>query len=216
MVGDYKALNCITQLDCFHLPFLYDFGDVLHDCIVFSKLDCLKGYHQIPMAPQDAAKTAIITPVGLYRFKMMPFGLRNSGNTYQRFIDQVTRGLDFCFVYVDGILIASRSFEEHKRHLRILLDRFRQHGVVLNKSKCEFVVNQLTFLGHHISFEGFQTKPEKMLAIQNFSKLKTMSHLRRFLGMLNYYKCFIPLCAETVRLLKSILFRAKSSKKLIE
>ena len=86
------------------------------------------------MAPQDAEKIAIITPVGLHQYKMMPFGLHNSGNTYQRFIDQVTRGLNFCFAYVDDILIASQSLEEHKRHLRILLNRFRQNGIVLNKS----------------------------------------------------------------------------------
>ena len=82
MVGDYRALNTTTKPDRYPLPFLNDFADMLHGCTVFSKLDCYKGYHQIPMAAEDAHKTAIIMPVGLYEYKMMPFGLRNSVNTY--------------------------------------------------------------------------------------------------------------------------------------
>ena len=87
MVGDYRALNIATHPDRYPLPFLNDFADMLHGCTVFSKLDCYKGYHQIPMAAEDAHKTATITPFGLYKYKMMPFRLRNSGNTYQRYID---------------------------------------------------------------------------------------------------------------------------------
>ena len=168
------------------------------------------------MAPQDAKKTTVIMPLGLYQYKMMPFGLCNSGNTYQHFIDQVTRGLDFCFAYVDGILIASRSFVEHKRHLRILLDCFRQHGVVLNKSKCEFVVNQLTFLGHHISAERFTPIQQKVQTIQNFPQPKTMKQLRKFLGMFNFYRKFIPSCAQTLRPLNNLSLVTKSSKKQIQ
>ena len=108
------------------------------------------------MAAKDAHKTALITPVGLYEYKMMPFGLRNSGNTYQLYIDQVIRGLLFCFAYVDEILVASHSLEEHEQHLRLLHDRFKQNGVALNKEKCEFAVTNLTFLGQHISTKGFE------------------------------------------------------------
>ena len=117
MVGDYRALNTTTQPDRYPLPFFNDFADMLHGCSVFSKLVCYKGYHQIPMAAEDAYKTAIITPVGLYEYKMMPFGLRNSRNTYQRYIDQVTCGLPFCFAFVDDVLVASHSLEEHEQHL---------------------------------------------------------------------------------------------------
>ena len=95
------------------LQFLHDFDDALHGCTDFSKLDCVKEYHQIPMARQDAEKTAIIMPVGMYQYKTIPFGLCNSGSTYQHLVDQVTRGLNFCFANVDDILIASRSIKEH-------------------------------------------------------------------------------------------------------
>ena len=82
MVGDYRELNNITQPDRYPLPFLHDFSDILQGCTVFSKLDCLKCYRLVPMAEDNAYKTAIITPMGLYQHNMMPFGLRNSGNTY--------------------------------------------------------------------------------------------------------------------------------------
>ena len=151
------------------------------------------------MAAEDAHKIAIITPVGLYEYKMMPFGLRNSGNTYQRYIDQVTRGLPFCFAYVDDVLVASHSFEEHEHHLRLLLDRFKQNGVTLNKEKCEIAVTNLTFLGHHISTKGFESIEQKVQTITKFPKPQSMKQLRRFLGMINFYRRFIPGCAETFR-----------------
>ena len=96
---------------------------------------------------------------------MMLFGLRNSGNTYQRYMDQVTRGLNFCFAYVDDVLIASHSLEEHQHHLRLILDGFKTFGVILNRDKCEFAVSQLTFLGHHISTEGFTPIQQKVHTI---------------------------------------------------
>ena len=176
-VGDYRELNNVTQPDRYLLPFLHDFSDKLQGCTVFSKLDCLKGYHQIPIAEEDAHKTAIITPIGLYQYNMMPFGLRNSGNSYQRYMDQVTRGLNFCFAYVDDVLIASHSLEEHQHHLRLILDRFKTFGVILNKDKCKFAVSHLTFLGHHISAEGFTPIQQKVHTIQNFPQPKTMKQL---------------------------------------
>ena len=107
-------------------------------------------------------------------------------------MDQVTRGLNFCFAYVDDVLIASHSLEEHQHYLRLILDRFKTFGVILNKDKCEFAVSQLTFLGHHISAEGFTPIQQKVHTIQNFPQPKTMKQLRIFLGMINFYRKFIP------------------------
>ena len=171
MVGDYRALNTATQPDSYLLQFLNDFADMLLGCTVFSKLDFYKGYHQTPMAAEDAHKTAIITPVDLYDYKMMPFGLRNSGNIYQRYINQVTRNLPFCFAYVDDILVASHLMAEHEQHLRLLLDRFKQNGVVLNKEKCEFAVINLTFLGYHISQKGLNQSNKKCTQSKLFPNL---------------------------------------------
>ena len=144
---------------------------------------------------------------------MMPFGLRNAGNTYQRYMDQVTRGLNFCFAYTDDVLIASHSMEEHELHLRTLFDRFRKFGVVLNSKKCVIGASEITFLGHLINSKGIEHIPKKMEAIQDFPQPKTMKQLRRFLGMINFYRRFIPACAETLHPLNRLLSPAKHSKK---
>ena len=129
MVGDYRGLNNITQPDRYPLPLISDAMDSLKRCTVFGKFDCLKGYHQIPVHPADRHKTAIITFIGLFEYIMMPFGLRNSNNIFQRFIDEVIYGLDFCFAYVGNILVASHSLEKHEIHLNILMNRFKTFGL---------------------------------------------------------------------------------------
>ena len=168
------------------------------------------------MAAEDAHKTAIITLVGLHKYKMMPFGLRNSSNTYQQYIDQVTRNLPFCFAYVDDIFVASHAMAQHEQHLRLLLDRFKQSGVVLNKEKCEIAVTNLTFLGHHISAKGFKPVQQKVHTIKTFPKPLTMKQLRRFLGMVNFYRPFIPNCTNTIQPLNKMLSPSKNSKKKIQ
>ena len=91
-----------------------------------------KGFHQIPVRPHDVHKIAIITPFGLWEFIRMPFGLRNVGQSFQRFMDEVLEGLEYCFVYVDDMLIGSKSLEEHEHHLREVLSRMAEHGIVFN------------------------------------------------------------------------------------
>ena len=115
--GDYKRLNNITVPDRYQLPNLRDFANRLHGCTIFSKVDLLKGYHQIPVAPEDIKKTAIITPWGLFEFLRLPMGLTNAAQAFQRLMDEATKDLEFAFVYLDDILIASRSETEHKKHL---------------------------------------------------------------------------------------------------
>lgn len=140
----------------------------------------------------------------------MTFGLRNAAQTFQRFMDEVLRGLDFCYGYLDDILVFSSSSTLHQEHLKLLFQRLAEYGVLINTNKCTFGKTQVQFLGHNVSAAGIQPLESKVEAIQNFPVPKTLKELRRFLGMINFYRRFIPNAAKVQAPLNQLLVGPKT------
>ena len=135
---DFRRLNNTTTPDRYPVPHIQDLSAYLAGAIIFSKVDLVRGYHQVPVHPQDVPKTAVITPFGLFEFLRKPFGLKGAAQTFQRLMDSVLRDMSFLFVYLDNILVASKSAEEHLTHLQQLFERLSDHGLIVNPAKYQF------------------------------------------------------------------------------
>jgi hypothetical protein len=168
------------------LPSILDLSARLNGCRFFSCIDLVKGYHQVPMDPSDIAKTAIITPFGLFEYLFMPFGLTNAAQTFQRLMDRLFGHFPFVFTYLDDHLVASATMEEHLEHLRIFLEILRDNGLTINPSKCSFAVSSVKFFGHMVSESGVVPLPRHVETISGFPRPTDLRQLQQFLGLINF------------------------------
>lgn len=213
--GDFRKLNASTVPDKYPIPHIQDFTHILHEKCIFSRIDLKKAYHQVPVNPNDIPKTAIITPFGLFEFLFMCFGLRNAAQSFQRMIDEVLRGLDFVFAYIDDIFIASRNYDEHIQHIKSVFERLSKYDLRINAEKCEFAKSEISFIGHLVTPNGIKPLPEKVQAIVDFKKPNTAQELRRFIAMITFYRRFIPHAIDTQDRLQSLIPGNKKNDKTI-
>lgn len=191
--GDYRLLNSVTVPDKYPVSFIHDFANIMHKKRILSKVDLVRSFHSIAVAPEDVYKTAVITPFGLFEFLRMPFGLRNASQTFQRFMNEILAPIkDFCFAYIDDIIIASENEEEHATHLRKLFEILSKNGLRIKASKCEFGVESLDFLGYHVSATGITPSSERVQVIDDLQSPKTIKEIQHFVGAINFYHRFIP------------------------
>ena len=161
---DYRKLNAVTKFDAYPMPRIDKMLDAIGNAKYTSTLDLAKGYWQIPMDKQDCEKTAFSSPLGLFQFTVMPFGLSGAPASFQRMMDQTLRGLnDFVGVYLDDIVIYSLTWKEDLVHLQQVLERLQDAGLTLKLKKCEFGAAECTYLGHRIGQGGARPEESKVM-----------------------------------------------------
>ncbi|KAL2080855.1 hypothetical protein ACEWY4_022708 [Coilia grayii] len=187
---DYRKLNNITKADSFPLPRVEDCVDRVGSARFVSKFDLLKGYYQVPLSARAQEVSAFITPTGLYSYTVMSFGLRNAPATFQRLMNMVVSGLKGCAVYLDDAVTYSDTWPEHLNRIRALFARLADARLTINLAKCEFAQATVEYLGKVVGQGQVRPLQAKVRAIHNFPVPVTKSDLRRFLGMVGYYRNF--------------------------
>jgi len=190
---DYRQLNSVTVRNRYPLPRIDDLFDQLQGAQFFSKIDLRSRYHQLRIREEDILKTAIRTRYGHYEFLVMSFGLTNAlvafmdlmNTVFGQFIDR------FVIVFIDDILVYSRSRKEHEQHLRMVLQNLRDHLLYGKFSKSEFWLESVAFLGHVVSRNGIDVDPQKIEAVKQWLRPTSATEIRSFLGLAGYYRRFV-------------------------
>jgi hypothetical protein len=193
MCVDYRALNNITIKNAYPLPRVDELFDRLQGARFFSKIDLRSGYHQIRISPEDIPKTAFRTRYGHFEFLVLPFGLTNAPGTFMHLMHQTFREMldEFVLVFLDDILIYSKTLEEHERHVTAVLKKLRDSKLYAKESKCEFFKTEVEFLGHHVGRDGVRMMDNKIDAVNKWPTPTKVTDVRAFLGTAGYYRKFI-------------------------
>ena len=215
MCVDYRKLNSRTVRDAYPIPRIEESLDALGKAKYFSSLDLMSGYLQVGMAEADQSKTAFTTPLGLFEYTRMPFGLMNAPATFQRLMNTVLGDLNLSevLIYLDDIIIFSETIDEHISRLQRVFARLREHGLKLKPSKCHLLVEEVLYLGHVVSKDGIKTNPDKIDVVRTWPVPKTAKEVRSFLGFTGYYRRFIEKYAAVAKPLFELLGGKRSAKK---
>jgi hypothetical protein len=210
----YGSLNEVTIMNKYPLPWIEDLFDQMRGAKIFSKIDLRSGYHQLKIRVEDIPKTTFTSRYGLYEFTMMSFGLTNAPAYFMYLMNKVfMEYLDkFVVVFIDDILVFSQSEEEHEEHLRLVLQKLREHQLYAKFSKCDFWLKVVSFLGHIIIDGGIAVDLSKVRDVLNWSPPKNVPKIRSFLGLAGYYRRFIEVFSKIVKPLTTLLEKGKEFK----
>ena len=191
---DYRQVNLKSRKDAYPLPRMDDALELLHGAQYFSTIDLASGYWQIEMEKSSIEKTAFTTHKGLYEFTVMPFGLTGATGSFQRLMDCVLSGLLWksCLVYLDDVIVFSKTFEEHQEHLEQVFGALAEANLKIKPSKCRFFEEQVVYLGHTLTRAGITTEDVKVEKIKQWPTPRNLHDVRSFLGLANYYRTFVP------------------------
>ena len=211
MCVDYRPLNEVTIKNKYPLPRIDDLFDQLTGATVFSKIDLRLGYHQIKIRAGDIPKTAFTTRYGLYEYTVLPFGLTNAPASFMQLMNSVfMEYLDkFVIIFIDDILIFSKSEEAHANHLRLVLEKLREHQLYAKFTKCEFWLKEVAFLGHVLSAKGVAVDPSKVQSVLSWEQPKSVTQVRSFLGLAGYYRRFIENFSKHAKPMTELLKKEK-------
>lgn len=193
VVVDYRALNEITIKNKYPLPLMDEMFDRVHGANYFSKIDLRTGFHQIRVADEDVEKTAFRTRYGSFEYRVLPMGLCNAPSTFMQLMNDTFRDMldRMVLVFLDDILIFSRTKEEHEQHVREVLTRLRDQKLYAKRSKCEFFRREVEFLGHRIGAEGLAVSQDKVKDVREWPTPRDVTDVRAFLGLAGFYRRFV-------------------------
>lgn len=212
---DYRALNRITKRNNAPLPRCDEMFDRLGEATVFSKMDLKVGFHQIRVQASDVEKTAFNTKYGQFEYLVMPMGLCNAPATFQSLMNRIFYNcIDvFLVVYMDDLLIFSKNEADHLEHLDIVLSRLQDEELYVSPSKCDFMTKETEFLGMIVGGDGVKVSPEKVVAVQNWPKPCSLTELRGFIGLLQFFRRFIKDFSKIAAPLTSLSRKGKGIQK---
>jgi transposase InsO family protein len=208
MCIDYRQLNQNTVKDSYALPRIEEILDALGGNSYFTVLDMKSGYHQVEMDEQHKQRTAFtVGPLGFFEYNRMPFGLVNAPATYQRLMEECLGDLHttICFIYLDDLIIFSKTYEEHLERLEMVFERLRQHNLKLSPKKCSFIKRRVKYVGHIVSENGVEADPDKIDKVVNWPTPTSPEDVRKFLGFAGYYRKYVKDFAKISKPLSELM-----------